>query len=293
MEDLKWGLNNIWLKYLDLNKDNLLETLDWSEKYWENWSVLVSPNLPWSHILEILWYKKTSWEYLDFKDKEITDIWSWLWGLIFEIENSAKKINAVDPLYSSENKKEILEEEFIRWQNRVENIVNNIKSNIDEVNKKIDELEFEKNRNPSNHQLIYDIEYLKDQKMELSKNKNLKLSQKVFDDLKIRKERWFNDNEKISLVWKSGENTGLPNNSQDYVFVNNVITKECVNPYKLLAEASRILKPGWKIIIVDEHEEVEEIFKQIQKDFKMIWNHVRVLELEKQENNILENNYTE
>jgi hypothetical protein len=34
--------------------------------------------------------------------------------LIFELENSAKKINAVDPLYYNKNREEILKEEFTR-----------------------------------------------------------------------------------------------------------------------------------------------------------------------------------
>jgi hypothetical protein len=284
MEELKWNWNNIWLKYLNLDKDELLETLDWSEKYWENWASLVSPNLPWSHILEILWYKKTSWEYLDFKDKEVTDIWSWLWGLIFELENSAKKINAVDPLYYNKNREEILKEEFTRWQNRVKWLVKLKETKNNEIlklenlikdKKWDDKLLIEKDKLGENIKKI---------------KKNTELSQKVFDDLKTWENRRFDNNEKINLIWEYGEDTKLPNESQDYVFVNNVITKECVNPYKLLKETFRIIKTGWKIIILDEHPEVEKIFEKIQKDFKMIWNHIRVLELEKKESNILESN---
>jgi len=289
MEEIKWGWNNTWLKYLDLDKNNFLKIFSWSEKYLKNWSSLVSPILPWSYLLEILWYKKIFWEYLDFKDKEITDIWSWLWGLIFELENSAKRINAVDPLYSSENKLQILQKEIIRWKNRIEDIVNNIQKDIKEINNKIDKLEIEKNRNPSNHQFLYDIQDLESKKKSLEKNKNFELNQKVFDDLKKWEKRWVENSEKINLIWELGEDTKLTDNLQDYVFMTNVITKECVNPYKLLTEAFRILKPGWKIIIVDEHQEVEKLFKKIWKDFKKIWNHIRVLELKKEYNNILEN----
>lgn len=270
MEEIKSNLEKIWLKTFDWSKYNLLSILQWSDKYWKGWNILVSPQLPWKDILDLLWYQKNDNIYIDFQDKEITDIWAWLWWLIFELENSAKKINAVDPLYSSEEKNEILNEEVNRAKKRNEDLKHNAKTKNNESKKQISELEYLMSKMPWNQKLLFDKQDLENKIQ--TENKNININTKVFEDIKTRKERWFNNSDKINLIWESGENTKLPNSSQDYILINNVITKGCLNPYKLLAEASRILKPWWKIIIVDQHEEIKNIFEKFEKKLQKIWN---------------------
>lgn len=58
----------------------------------------------------------------------------------------------------------------------------------------------------------------------------------------------------------------MAENSQDYVFITNVLWKDSANAEKILAEASRILKPWWQIIVVDDNLKDEFMIKFIKKN---------------------------
>ena len=179
MEEFKWDSNHIWLRYWNLDNTELFGNLqkiniqnNWEEKYEsQDWDVLVSPSLSGQNILEILSYNiDENWDYPDFKNKEITDIWSWLWWFIFELENSAKKINAVDPLYSNEKREEILDREINRGKQRTSENINLWINLIDKITKEIDEKNWLLKRQPWNYNLYDEISVL-EQRIEKNKKK--------------------------------------------------------------------------------------------------------------------------
>lgn len=194
MENIEKCLEDIWIQnYNRWKKQELLDLLSWdlgkiskswTEKYEDmNWNILVSPILSWKKILKLLWYTADKeWIYLEIKDKEITDIWSWLWGFVFEVEKSAKKVNAVDPLYSSKGKLDILERELERARERSEEIIDNWNDKIAIIERKINEKNFQLSRQPWNYQLIFDI---KDLEEEIKRQKILAEQRKKNKDKKI------------------------------------------------------------------------------------------------------------
>ncbi len=281
------------IKFLDWE---VFDTLLWGDKYEkENAPVLVSPSLPWSELLNILWYKK-QWDiYVEFLDKNITDIWSWLWWFIFKIEDSVDKVNAVDPLYSSSDKIKIMGIEELRAKNRYISIQDNIeikKNKIKQIEEGILNLDFIVRKKPSDQQLRYDVENLHTEKSKLNSDitnssKSLELNNRVYSDIKERKHRWYNNTDKLTLIGRWWEDTWLPEQSQDFVFITNTINKETANYKEMLIEADRILKQDWEIIISNNDKKIPDtLIKELNKTTKTI-NNIEILKLKKWDTDIL------
>lgn len=271
-------------------KSEILDTLTWDKKYKEkDWSVLVSPSLPWEEILNILWYKKQWNIYNDFLDKNVADIGSWLGWFVFEVEKSVNNINAIDPLYTSKNKTGILNVEIARAKNRIESIENHIqtiKEEIKSLNNRIINAENLSSKMIWNQKLRYDIESLYSEKIKLNSNlqkllRNLELHNHVYYDIKKRKDLWYTNTDKLSLIGRWGENTWLPAWSQDFVFITNAINKETSNCKNILIEANRILKKDGEIIISNNDKEIDnKIIEKLNKQVHTI-NSIEILRLKK------------
>ena len=226
--------------------------MSWNDKYKkENGSVFVAPQISWAATLNLLGIEKENNNYKKFNGKKITDIWSWLGWFIFEIENSCDHINAVDPLYGSYEKEELLARDKRTQKNRIEEstwFLNNHKTKAKDITNQLNDL-FLLPPTPRN---LDEISYLEKEMSRINSIKKWVLWKKeILSGLEQRETRWFDDSNKIKLIWSSGENTWIESNSQDYVFIKHLINKDVVNSKILLNEALRITKLNWKIFIID------------------------------------------
>jgi hypothetical protein len=226
-------------------------------------SIFIAPQSSWLETLRILWLKKEDWLYKQFVWKNITDIWSGLGWFVLEIENSCNKVNAVDPLYATENNLELLVRDQERLVGMIHSSVWTLKSHKakwKDISDQINEL-FMLSPSPRN---IDEISCLEKQLTEQNKstkktNDILSWKEEVLDDVKNRSKRWFDDSDKIKIIWKSGENTWIDSNTQDYVLIKHLINKNSVDPNGLLTEALRITKPGWTIFIIDNFFKLKQM----------------------------------
>ena len=226
-------------------------------------SILVAPQTSWLKTLRILWFEEINWVYNNFIWKKVTDLWSGLGWFILEIESSCDQINAVDPLYVNKNKFELL----IRDKERLKNMISHSVWFLNTKKAKCEELAGQLNRlfmlapNPRNIDEISNLETQKDEKHRSIKiiDEWLLWKKEVLEDVKKWEERWFNDSEKIKIIWRAGENTGINSNTQDYVLIKHLINKDSVNSNKLLNEALRITKNGWNIFIIDDKLDLDRL----------------------------------
>lgn len=199
-----------------------------------------------STLLNFLWFKKTKNSvYPDFFWKNVLDIWGGFWWVAPNLSFSASEIIVADPSFRQENISEMLEKE-VKWQNEVIRLRTNF---------------FVKNPN------------------KLNVKEDIEEAENVLQDLtwwqrEYTKERYPHIRRNISywenLMW-------IDDNSQDYVFLNYVLSKETVEFEKVINEVKRVLKKGWKLIVSDYHMEdkvlnyIESLFDvDIREDDKRV-----------------------
>lgn len=182
--------------------------------------------------------KNKWWVYPAFLWKNILDLWGGFWWTSKELELSAQNIVVIDPIFRMEDL-----DLRLQWQ------ISGQKDIIDGRQSWFDS-------HPDKVHIAEEIEEMKQVLEDLLWWKN-----------EYQKERYphikRNNSYGENIVW-------VEDNSQDYVFLNYVLTKSTVDAEWVLNEAHRVLKKWWKIIVSDSNEIIQTILPQIMSQFKDI-----------------------
>lgn len=254
-------LSQIWINVSeeDFDFDPNLTDRELKEKHSPNeTNIHIAPMLTTKSMFEMIWLDK---DY--FQSKKVTDIWWWFTALPFELKEIVSSLEIVDTCFGSDIERLIdiditLLEKFILSD----------KKTLKEKNEYLAKLKLELDYyidyyTPKWQSIFLDIEWkiIETKKIIDSFNKSLPRKTQVVDELKMWKEQiqqWNRVNNNLGLqnvhlnnsVWEDIK--WIANESQDIVFINHLLTKGKVNPYLILAEASRIVKSGWEIIVVND-----------------------------------------
>ncbi len=177
-------------------------------------------NLSVKTLLEKIWLNLE-----ELKAKKILDIW---WGFTwfpFLLSWLAEKITVVDPIFSSDVKKEIS-------RNR---------DKIFKLIEKFDDYNYDAYVNWENQDYFYSL--------------NNEFNN-ILSDLSSWEKEYLSED---SLVHKNitilpipaEEISDIENESIDIIFINHTITKPQVDPYKVLDKAYNLLRKWWKIYITE------------------------------------------
>ncbi len=229
----------------------------WNDKYiWNGFAYMYAPSISSEDFLEEFDFKKIDHKYPALEWKTITDIGSGFGSLPFELIWSGVKLSLVDPVFAS-NKKDKLK--------LLDENISNIEKDIFKWNELIDNRNTEINNFYSNKESDFSNKWrsvfaygVSEANKKLEIIEMIKTMNKKREFMKTDLQKWklLTDNpiENVELHWSIWENiTTIPDNSQDYVFISCVLDKECVQAELILAEASRILKPEWKIYMIHDH----------------------------------------
>lgn len=236
IDNLAW----LWIDLSDI-RSSLYYTLWWSwiQTIPPEDQPRISPWLPVEHMLKVCWFVNFWTNYPSFSRKNITDIWWWFSWLPFLIQSIANQVNLVDPTYNHDIET-FLDKEMERTL-----------SNISFCERLL-------NEQTGNHDQI---------------TKNIKKFKMILENLEKRKQWKVNENT-VKLLWSVWESISwIDHSSQDFVFIVNVLDKDNTNPYLILSEAHRLLKPWWIILIVaDIHKRNNiKILRIISRNWQHIW----------------------
>ncbi len=215
------NLINLWLNkfFIQTKIHDILWWLKYDSTITQNHYTSLS--IDYHSILKYCWFNNIfdfkTWENLEFLWKSISDIWWWFSWLPLLIWDNVNEINIIDPLFYNNNLNEILDTQ-----------INNIRNLLIENRKLL--------INPNKKDIIEIIK------------KNIKIKENILNNLINRKTLKINKTKLNPSNWE--DIIWIENNSQDYVFLINIINQNNINPYAILSEAYRITKPWWEIIIL-------------------------------------------
>lgn len=193
-----------------------------------------SPTNSTQSLLKFLWFEFDQDLICDdFLWKNILDIWwgfSWVATLL---NNCAWKIIVVDPIFSDKDINSILQE------------------NIDSQQEIISLRREYYHKDKTNRKVLSDIAE----------------ASLVLDEIKWWEQysvENFPNVERNSSFWENM--IWIENDSQDFIFLNYVISKDSVSPIDLINEIKRVKKQNWVLIICD-YKINQEVISYIQKSF--------------------------
>lgn len=236
------------------------EVVNYHERIQE-WIVNTWLNISSKDILWLLWLTID-----DFENKTSLDIWWWFSDLPFLLESIKTNTIIVDPIFNYMIKTHI-QKNINTFKEFDAYIIKSIFKNqekIDELNIYTDLI----NLTDTNSRIRLGAINTKISSLE-SKNKNLNSLLQTHNELTITLKKWLDlkdidlevmSSDKWLQIWSNIVNINwslwdniewIENNSVDLIFINHVITKSTVNPIKLLKQADKLLKQGWKIYIME------------------------------------------
>lgn len=186
-------------------------------------STQIEPLKPIQYLLENLWYKcDEKWGYSVFEWKKVLDIWGGFSWIVPHLVHSAEMITVVDPIFAW-NIPVILEANIVAQQNVLESISYQRESgNID-----IESIDFSKRQKCAATLVLDDCIWWRDE-----------YSPEKYPNIVRNPSYW----ERIDWVEEE---------SQDFIFLNYVLSQKNLNPLFILKEANRLLKQWWTLIITD------------------------------------------
>jgi 2-polyprenyl-3-methyl-5-hydroxy-6-metoxy-1,4-benzoquinol methylase len=200
--------------------------------------IRVAPSKSTKTLLEECWFNEKDWVYLDFQWRTVLDIgWGFGWVAPRLHKSKCEQITLVDPIFSENN------------------IQIHYDRDIELANKRLNS-----SHEPSTHPSAEIARMRKANAIE---------SQKIFDELNWWK-TYDPDGEHHRIkrnpsFWENIE--WVPGDSQDYVFVKNVLFKETVKPKEFIKEIHRVLRNGGCLILSDIFSDDE---KGKQKDTEVL-----------------------
>lgn len=259
-----------WKKYLeqigvDIGKitkdvgDYIFSVLDYSNSDLNDIKLFAAPQTPPETILSVLWLDINYFEW-----KKVLDLWWWFWWMPFLLEDMVNQYIVCDPSFMENikenalNKNIIAQEFFVAWD----------QEKLSLINKELVDFDFDE-RN-----WMYKYNELLDRSNNLSAILDKK--QKILDYIDM----WKNFNQekhpKIIINPSKGENIKwVENTSQDIVLICHILDKSYVNYLWIIAEASRILKSDWEILIVeDADDDIRKILKKLWVEREEKWHKV-------------------
>lgn len=255
---MKATINYLWRNFTEKKYENVSESTRMTSDIvfkvlnWEIIDPYISGNMPKDNTARNLSVKQLlklqNLEIDEFEWKSILDIWWWFTGLPFVLKHVASDINIVDPIYSTDIKSEI-------YRNKLE-VLNNIKI-FDDKN-----YDFYTKKHYWKQEYFYTLNY---EFNNILSDLNNWLSVDIKDDSFQFGVNLVNI---FPITWE--ELSSIDEESMDYIFINHTITKNQVDPYKLLEKSDKLLKTWWKLYITESWE----------IDFSFIWINNHEFEVE-------------
>jgi len=255
-------LSQIWINVsredIDLDTTSLSDEAI-KEKYSpDEPNIHIAPMLSTKALFDMIWLDKNS-----LKDKNITDIWWWFTSLPFELQDIVNSLEIIDPCFSWDIER-LIEADIVTLEKNLQTNKTYIEEKekyILKLNKELDNYidDFTTRGQSIYRDLDREINEIK-KNIEKSR-KSLSIKLQVIDELKMWKELikkrksqsnnfGFQNINFNSSVWENIK--WINDDTQDLVFINHLLSKPNVNPYLILSEASRIVKSGWEIIVVND-----------------------------------------
>jgi len=251
-EEWKKYLGDIWI---DISKithhisDSLFSALYNESINPDEIKCFAAPQTPPEAVLECLWLNVGYFEW-----KRILDLWWGFGGMPFLLEKYVNQYIVCDPCLLDEVRlsafdRALTTQEFVTLFNQWI---------LDDRIKEFNKLE--------SNNLVWTNRYNELIKLKTFSANFLEKKKKVLDYIKMRKN--FNQEEHPKIIINSSkweDIQWIENNSQDIVFICHILDKDYVNYNWILAEASRILKPDWEILIVEDAD------NKMIKILKKLW----------------------
>lgn len=185
-------------------------------------------------LFEKCWFQFKNGVYPDFLDKNVLDVGGGFGGIAPVLSNSASQIIVADPIFWENDIEESYKEDEKRILHRIT----------------LRNIFLEKNPHLSHVQTdITEATIVKDEFYWW----------KTYDPVGKHRHIQRNPSYGEHLVW-------ILSNSQDYIFVNYVLSKTTVHQIEFLEEMNRVLKTGWQIIISD-YEMPEDRLSLVRSKF--------------------------
>jgi len=253
-------LENIWINIRQIASESLFAVLN-SNRTIENGGIekFVAPQTSPQDVLSVL-----ELDEKHFTWKKVLDIGWWFGGMAFVLEDFVNQYTICDPCRNSDLKDELLSKDFGYQQN----LVDDTSRDICELHNRIDNFDFDKRfANEEYSALQKKLNRLMSVSSSRKKNLDYIKDWKIFDKIKhpkiiINPSKW------EDIQW-------IENESQDTVIICHVLNKNYISPADVLSEASRILKIGWEILVVeDKGSEIEMVEKMLWIKWEIVWDKV-------------------
>lgn len=255
-EEAKKYLAEIWIDVIKITRetgDYIFAVLDDKNIDTDEIKCFAAPQTPPEDILNFL-----GLDLQYFKWKKILDLWWWFGWMPFVLENYVDSYVICDPCFE-QALKNIALNKTISIQ---ENWINNVKKELEGINNQLNNLQSRQTaaRYKSNDLL----EKSNDLRNIYCKNIYI-VKQKVLDYINMRKNFDQNQHPKIIINPSKWEDIKwVEDYSQDVVLICHILDKIYINYLWILAEASRILKSDWEILIVeDADDEMRKILTKL------------------------------
>lgn len=247
--DVRWWLPSWipkWLLYAEMQRvasqakeATELSILDTIKK-----GVHRAPSYSTILLLKTLWFEPNQfWIYEAFLWKNICDIGWWIWWTGPTLHKSVSKLIIVDPVYQVLNFDILLNKQIVFQDESIKENTSYLLQNPISIPEKYDVAQMEKT-NQEMRQVKSDMEW----------RKNEYTTEKYPHIIKNS-----SYGEKLEWIWMA---------SQDFVFLNFVITKSTVKYALVVDEINRVLKQGWKLFLSDNFMPIN-IWEYINERFNI------------------------
>lgn len=261
-EEGKKYLAQIWIdiaKITSISNDSIFSALNHVNIDLNDVKIFVAPQTPPENILKVLWL---NFEY--FRWKKILDLWWWFGGMAFLLETYVDKYIVCDPCFEKTVKDAALNKSISTQKT----LITDSKREFEEINNQLKKLQ------PRQTAAKYKSNDLLEQSNYLRNIYVIK--QKILDYINMRNCFDQDKHPKIIINPSKWEDIRwVENNSQDIVLICHILDKNYLNYNWVLADASRILKDDWEILIVeDKDKEIIEILKKLSLEWQDKWNKI-------------------
>lgn len=262
-EEGKKYLAQIWIdttKITSISNDSIFSAMNDVPINVNDIKFFVAPQTPPEIILNILWLNS---DY--FAWKKILDLWWWFWWMPFLLENYVDNYVVCDPCFE-ENIKDLALQKSISIQ---EKSIISAKKEFEGIDNQLKNLQSRQTA----------ARYKSNDLLEQSNNlrNNYVIKQKVLNYINMRKNFDQNQHPKIIINPSKWEDIKwIENWSQDVVLICHILDKKYLKYNGILAEASRILKDDWEILIVEDiDDDIRKILIKLwlkweEKNYKLI-----------------------
>lgn len=208
----------------------------------------------------------------DLKDKNITSIWGWFWIFEMDAAKHGAKVTIVDPMFMDNNAVNLKLKENIEWmKGKIKRKCNDtfewIKKNIIEI---LEESKTEKERLECMEKLDWYNERQEERK-EYVRRREI-LLEHLNNWQENQKKYWLilNTSSWDHIEW-------IDDNSQDIIIIAHTLwhiyNKSSLDIVDFLSESLKLLKPKWRLYIIDYTWDIGDIDKVLEKtDCKIYYN---------------------